>query len=643
VSTHLPWIKHRWALWLACGALAAVLSLTDWSRGVDDRLHDALTAQLPDTPAPAGVAVVDIDERSLALMGAWPWPRPLMAEIVKSLRQRGVRVQVWDVMLPQAGAGDDVLAAALSSDDVVLGQVLITDPAVQHPPRDGRLIASPGWPSGACSQVDPVLGHIGLSESLGTRVHAGHVGATTDADGRLRRLPAVICHEGQHYPQLSLSVAQAAAPTEEWIIKQGVWPWEPSKSLIRGQWRFPLESDGWLRVPYARAHHAWPAVSIEQVLDPSVELPQLHGAVVVIGATALGMGDVVSTPFHPAAPGLSIHAELIAAALPYALEGMASSPVRSTVWLTRGWAHTGWAMLLSLVPGLWLIRRLRPHSAARGAIMLTLVVLAAPVLAALLARTQGWMWPIWPAFLALLMQAAGSWVLNTVILRRESRRLTRHLESFMPAIVARRVVAGNPTGESLGEPCTGTLMAVRVAGIERWVGSVEATQGLALIHAIHATAQALAAKGGGRLEHAQGHTLLLAWPGATAPTVRQAMEVARQCTQEFAPLLAQNESETHPLSLHMSIESGAYLLGVVGQADSRRAVLIGAAATDALAMLELNDELASPVLLGAQAARLVEAAPDVQRLGQFILPDQIQPKLLYRYASGDPQPASQAA
>jgi class 3 adenylate cyclase len=275
--------------------------------------------------------------------------------------------------------------------------------------------------------------------------------------------------------------------------------------------------------------------------------------------------------------------------------------------------------------------------------MLTLVVLAAPVLAALLARTQGWMWPIWPAFLALLMQAAGSWVLNTVILRRESRRLTRHLESFMPAIVARRVVAGNPTGESLGEPCTGTLMAVRVAGIERWVGSVEATQGLALIHAIHATAQALAAKGGGRLEHAQGHTLLLAWPGATAPTVRQAMEVARQCTQEFAPLLAQNESETHPLSLHMSIESGAYLLGVVGQADSRRAVLIGAAATDALAMLELNDELASPVLLGAQAARLVEAAPDVQRLGQFILPDQIQPKLLYRYASGDPQPASQAA
>lgn len=632
----------RWCLWALSGVLAALISLTPWSRGIDDRLHDAITVRLPDVPVPPGVVLIDISERSLELFGPWPWPRPLLAKVAQALQERGARVQVWDLLLPQEAPGDDILATSLARAGVVVGQVLITDPAVRDAPHDGKLMPSAQMPPDLCSTHSPVTGFIAVSPGL-RPVAVGHVGATPDADGRLRSLPAVVCHQSAVYPQLVLAAAEAAEPGVPWRRKRGFWPWEPSSTLVRGGWQFPLDNRGWLQIPYARAHTSWPAISVEQLLDPKLEFPELRGSVVLLGATALGLGDVVSTPYHPAAPGLSIHAEIVAAAIPPAMPAAAAgtlalAPTASAAshhrWPVRGRAATALAFLLTLIPGLLLVMQLHPHRASRATIGLTLVALAAPLLVAGAFRSIGWVLPLWPVMLALLVQAGSLWVFNAMMLRRESRQLAQHLQSFMPPALARRICQDSPTGESLGELREGTLMALRIAGIERWVGAVEPLQGLALIHAVHATAQALATRSGGRLEHAQGHTLLLAWPGADGNFVRQALDVAQQCGQDMMPLLGRNESETHPLSLHIAIESGAYLQGIVGTADNRRAVLIGPAATDALAMLELSDELATPVLVGPRAAAALEQAASVRRLGQFVLPEQSQPKPLYCFLPG---------
>ncbi len=636
---------HAWRAGTGCGTALARLALflatllaaflftgSHTLQPLEDRFQDTVTANAPQRPAPVGVVVVDIAETSLATLGPWPWSRATLAQLAESLRAKGARLQVWDVMLPEAAAGDEQLNAALSKRDVVLGQVLVVDPAVQGAPHEGRLLASASGFGGLCSRTAGVSGFLGVSPGLQPGF-AGHVGATPDTDGRLRRVPAVICHEGRAYPQLTLAAAEAATPQGAWKLEEGFWPWEASRTLVRGSWRFPLDADGWLRVPYARSHAAWPAVTVEQVLDPARRLPELEGSIVLLGSTALGLADIVNTPFYPVAPGVSVHAEVAGAAAPVFEPSGQSVAAQRWVVVPRGAAL--WSTLLVALLGACFALNAAPQAPTRQAMLWSAVVLVLPAFVAPVGREWGLMLPVAAPTTALAFLVVGTWLFNAAWLRHQSLSLARHLQGFMPAPLARQIAAVNPTSDSLGHAEQGVVMAIHLDGLPRWQDSVDPVQALGVIHALHATAQAAVAATGGRLEQAQGATLMAAWPtpapheGALTHAVEQALAAARRCQEALVPLLQRNESESHPLSISLAVEAGPYLLGVVGHSDSRRTVLLGPAVAAVQGMLELSEELASPVLVGPLAARAARHAP-VQRLGSFVLPDQGMAKELFR-------------
>jgi adenylate cyclase len=629
--------------WLCAIALAAgLLSQLRAAQVMDQYLQDALTRlQAPAAPPP-GITLIDIDERSLQELGPWPWPRPVLAQLSQSLRERGARLQVWDLFLPNEAPGDSALAQQLSRPDVVMGQVAVIDPLVESPPREGRLQPDARAPQ-LCSRHPPVTGHLGIAPSLAVE-HVGHLSATPDADGLLRRLPAVICEGDQRYPQLALAAAIAASPSEAWSLEPGVWPLEPAQWLTRGPWRFALDAQGYLPIPYQRAHTAWPAISASLLLDPSAALPPLANHIVVLGSSALGLGDTVSTPYHPSAPGVSVHAELLAAGLQ--LQPWSGAPPRGSSALAAALALLlAWAML----PLAKTQRRL---------LWLWLGVSAgivAPFLVVALARRYGLVLPASGPALALLAHGLALFAWQTQQQRQNTQRLARHLESFLPPTLARQVAALVPSGQSLGQPCNGVLVAVHIVGMDRWVSQVDSLQALALIHALHSAAQQSANRHGGCLEHAQGSTLYLTWPSASAATVAAALHSVRHLHALLAPALLHNETLAHPLSAYAAIETGAYLLGIVGESASRRGVLLGPAVNDVMGMLSLGAELASPILIGPSAAQAAqtkigtdgadtntEAEADIntdtnignelQPLGRFLLPDQERAKSLYRLA-----------
>src|SRR5262245_51480550 len=102
----------------------------------------------PNTP----VRVVDIDERSLAEIGQWPWPRTVLAELTQKLVDKGAAAIAFDIMFPEADrtsleevvkrmppeqaatvtpflrearTNDEVFAAALRGKPTVLGATLL--------------------------------------------------------------------------------------------------------------------------------------------------------------------------------------------------------------------------------------------------------------------------------------------------------------------------------------------------------------------------------------------------------------------------------------------------------------------------------------------------------------------------------------
>ena len=50
-------------------------------------------------PAPPNISIVAIDEKSLELVGRWPWPRTRTAEIIQRLAEGGAKVIVLDILM----------------------------------------------------------------------------------------------------------------------------------------------------------------------------------------------------------------------------------------------------------------------------------------------------------------------------------------------------------------------------------------------------------------------------------------------------------------------------------------------------------------------------------------------------------------
>lgn len=632
---------------LGAALLSAYLWTTQLAQGVDQRLHDQLTrnqtGSLAATHADAsqGIVLVDIDEPSLAQLGPWPWPRTVLAELASNIRQRGAKLQVWDLFLSEKLAGDAALEQVFKeANDIVLGQVLVLDEGVQAPPRLGRLVPSPEAAPVCANTPGKISGHLGVSEDLPS-ARVGHLSATPSLDGNLRRLPAFLCADSQGqpqlvYPQLTLAAAQLLEPQAPWrltpvpALQQS---WGPAAWLTRGALSYPLDADGYIAVPHRRPHSQWTAVSALKILDGTDAQADtqhasvsLKGKVVVLGATAVGLGDTVSTPFHPNAPGVSVHAELLAAAA-------------DGGWITPVAKPLPWVVSLTLVLSALMLWAWKSWHKVSLLLFAAACLLLAPLTIAVLARLYGLVLPVFAPTLA----AAGFGVLLLVLQvwdeKRKAKLLTKHLESFLPTALAHEIASSLPSNESLGRPAEGPVLVLRIVGLERWSARVDSLQALALVHACTSLCEKHARAQGGTLAHVKGDTLIMAWSsqmGGSANNKSNAIErsllAAKALVEELTPLLRRNEFEACPLSINAALESGPYLLAVAGSSTRRRALILGPAVDAATAMLGLSEELASVLLLGPVAQDAQPQIPGMQMhlMGQFLLPDAPRPVTLSR-------------
>ncbi len=214
------------------------------------------------------VVIVAIDDASVGQVGRWPWRRAVVAELVRRVSDLGARDIAIDIVFAESSTQDDpVLADVFAATRPIL--------AVAREPfgSDGFL---PLYPSRALAE-DARLAHVVL---------------TAGADGRIRGLFA----EEAHLPALSLALVDRSARAD---------PAATDAMLARGEWtaRQPL---------MPRALRAAPAaVSAAAVLRGEVQAERIANRRVLIGATAVGIGDNFSTPLfadRSRASGVELHA-----------------------------------------------------------------------------------------------------------------------------------------------------------------------------------------------------------------------------------------------------------------------------------------------------------------------------------------------
>jgi adenylate cyclase len=134
-------------------AFAAVLALyrPAFLATLDNAVYDILMRWAGAKPPGGRVIIVDVDERSLAAIGQWPWRRDLIGRLVARLREMGTSTIALDIIFaepdrdnrpgdPQSRSNastqdtpDGLLAETLRPGGVVLGYAMTFDAAARAP------------------------------------------------------------------------------------------------------------------------------------------------------------------------------------------------------------------------------------------------------------------------------------------------------------------------------------------------------------------------------------------------------------------------------------------------------------------------------------------------------------------------------
>lgn len=328
------------------------------------------------------IRVVAIDDPSLAAVGQWPWPRTVLAQIIDQLTALGARAVVLDIIFaesdrtspeqvkqfwpdsPQLDAllekfpsHDQILAESFARSRVVAGVVAQNYHSKNPLPRPKTQILSEGGQ--ASEWLRDWSGGVGYLPILAaTASGAGVVTTVPDQDGILRSMPLLSSLEGELYPSLGLDALRVYMGSDNLVAKvlpksdAGVLQSPGIAGIALGSAAyFPTSTDGrvWLHVrPYAADRY----VSAIDVLAGRVEPKRIKDQIVIIGATSVGLGDIVRSPLGEALPGLEGHLQLIEQLLTneYLLRPAWENALVSTLLLAYGLAL---ALMLAYFRPVW--------------------------------------------------------------------------------------------------------------------------------------------------------------------------------------------------------------------------------------------------------------------------------------------------
>ena len=324
-------------LWLRLSvALVALLIslLAQWSapgngmlRLGDEWLRDHVVRwQAQHTPEER-LTLVDIDEASLSEIGAWPWPRERLADLVELLLgDYAAQAVALDLVMPAAGnvSGDQRLAALAEHGPLVLAQAFdyVLRP---RPLREGKLAAGlPATAVGASVVPQVATGYIANHALLNKARCTGNIGFVPDADGAIRRLPLLTALDEQVFPGLSLALLMCAArgASDDGLVRLDAS--DANHVLHQLMMSNALDSPLW-RVPFSRAESAYLSIPAAEVLNLRVPHEAFAGRLVLIGSSSLGLSDRVATPLAPSTSGLLVHASALTALLDWQ-SGVAAAP-----------------------------------------------------------------------------------------------------------------------------------------------------------------------------------------------------------------------------------------------------------------------------------------------------------------------------
>lgn len=580
---------------------------------LDDIIYDArLRATMPHT-LDERIVIVDIDEKSLAEVGRWPWGRNKLAELVEELQDRQKTALLgFDVVFAEADESsglkrlrqlaqaelkdqpgfseklsqlqssldyDGVFAKAIEKRPVVMGYYFTSDrdgrvngvlppPVMSSDALGGRPIKFTSW-NGYGANIELLA----KAAPLG-----GFFNSITEGDGVVRSIPLLAEFKGQYYESLALAMFRMLAglpkvepgfPQEKFLTRN----YQGLESILLKQGNktlaIPVDDRVATLVPFRGNGGAnggsFRYISAADVLAKRLAPGTLKDKIILVGTTAPGLLDLRVTPVGETYPGVETHANVI------------SGFLDGKVFVKPDYA-IGFEVVILLFSGLTLAFALPLLSASR-AVLVSLAVIAA------IAGLNFWLYSGYGLVLPLasaLVMALTAFALNMsygyFVESRSKRELAHLFGTYVPPELVDEMVKDPDSYSMKATTKELTVMFCDMRGFTKMSESMEPTQLQALLNSVFSRLTDLIRSNRGTIDKYMGDCVMAFWgaPVDTPDHAGLAVKTALEMSNAVRKINEEHKIKGLPeIGIGIGVNTGTMCVGDMGSDIRRSYTVIG--------------------------------------------------------------------
>ena len=574
----------------------------------DTRLRATMPGTLDDR-----IVIVDIDEKSLAEVGRWPWGRNRLAELTDELFDRQkVAILGFDVVFAEADESsglkrlselaqkelrdqpgfvdklrqmqpsldyDAMFARALEKRPVVLGYYLTSDrdgrtsgvlpaPVMGKEALQGRPITFTAW-NGFGSNIARLASAAPV---------AGHFNPIAESDGVVRSLPLIAEYKGQYYESLSLAMFRMLAgsptvspgfPRDRFLSRtyQGLESIQlklGSKTLA-----IPVDERVAALVPFrgfgSPKGGSFRYVSAADLLSKAIPAETLKDKIILVGTTAPGLQDLRVTPVSEIYPGVEAHANVIS--------GLLDGKV-----LVKPDYAIGYDVVVLALAGLLLAFALPLVTATRAVILSVVVIAAVAALNLWLYLGFGLVLPLAGALTMCMTAFALNMSYGYFVESRSKRELAHLFGTYVPPELVDEMVKDPDSYSMQATNREMTVMFCDMRGFTKLSEQMEPIQLQALLNEVFTRLTSLIRANRGTIDKYMGDCVMAFWgaPVETPDHAHLAVKSALEMANAIRALNEEHRAKGMPeIGIGIGCNTGNMCVGDMGSNIRRSYTVIG--------------------------------------------------------------------